>query len=82
MGRPTHIWLEAAQIDATRRARPGHRPDQRLAEWWHRLFSWIIDTIIITALVAALWIPVVHAYIHNYRIMIEIQISIYRASRP
>ncbi len=47
------------------------RPDRQLAEWWRRLFSWIIDTIIITILVAALWIPVVHAYNHNYRIMIK-----------
>jgi uncharacterized RDD family membrane protein YckC len=54
-------------------AEPGQdfRPDRQLAEWWRRLFSWIIDTIILTVLVAALWIPVVHAYNHEYRIMIK-----------
>jgi uncharacterized RDD family membrane protein YckC len=46
-------------------------PNLVLAEWWRRLLAWIIDAIIISALVAALWILPVHAYLHSYRIMIS-----------
>ena len=33
--------------------------------------GWIIDSIIIWPLAVALWIPVVHAYVNNYRAMIR-----------
>jgi uncharacterized RDD family membrane protein YckC len=35
------------------------------------MLGWMIDAIIISALVAASWIPAVHAYVHSYRIMIN-----------
>lgn len=49
----------------------GTRADQALAEWWRRLLGWVIDGAIISILVAATWIPAVHAYVHSYRIMIK-----------
>jgi uncharacterized RDD family membrane protein YckC len=48
-------------------------PERALAEWWRRLLGWMIDAIIISVLVAAAWIPAVHAYVHSYRIMISNQ---------
>jgi uncharacterized RDD family membrane protein YckC len=55
----------------------GHGPDRQsghdpaLAEWWRRLLGWLIDSTIISVLTAATWIPIVHAYVRNYRTMIN-----------
>jgi uncharacterized RDD family membrane protein YckC len=49
----------------------GTAQDRALAEWWRRLLGWVIDAIIISVLVAATWIPAVHAYLHSYRTMIH-----------
>src|SRR5260370_39933692 len=67
----------AGEGDRVAEPPPGHGPDQEIghdrgqAEWWRRLLGWLIDSTIISVLTAATWIPVVHAYVHNYRIMIN-----------
>jgi uncharacterized RDD family membrane protein YckC len=63
----------------------GIRPDRPLAEPWRRLISWIIDAAILAVLVAASWVPAVHAYVRSYRLMVknsEIEMASVQAVTP